>query len=316
VPRQLWTLPWAQERYPDELQQIRVHFPDDITGSPSFLREPFVTEGDQYAVGTYIDEWGCVFENLQRGVIGEVKDVLIKSWDDISKIQTPLASLSVDVEQVNAFCKATNKFVMGACCPRPFERTQFLRGSQQLYLDLAEQREELFTLINQVHQFYVKELELWASTSVDGLMFMDDWGSQRNLLIAPRQWRKIFKPLYQEYIEIAHAHGKKAFMHSDGYTAAIIPDLIELELDALNTQIFTMDIKTLGEQFGGKITFWGEIDRQWLLPHATTSEIDAAVHEVAKAFWRKGGAIAQCEFGPGGKPENVRQMFETWEALL
>ena len=32
----------------------------------------------------------------------------------------------------------------------------------------------------------------------------------------------------EEYIKIAHDHGKKIFMHSDGYILAIIPDLIEI----------------------------------------------------------------------------------------
>jgi uroporphyrinogen decarboxylase len=219
------------------------------------------------------------------------------------------------MEQVNAYCRSTDKFVMAGCCPRPFERLQFIRKSERLYLDLAEQPVEFFDLLNKVHQFYLQELELWASSDVDGLSFMDDWGSQRSLLISPRQWRLIFKPLYKDYIDVAHAHGKKIFMHSDGFTAAIIPDLIELGLDALNTQIFTMDIEELGRQFGGKITFWGELDRQDLLPNGTLDEIDDAVRKVYRAFWKHGGAIAQCEFGAGSRPENVRQMFETWKQV-
>jgi hypothetical protein len=315
VPRQLWVLPWAEDHHPDELRRIRERFPDDIIGAPGFLAQAPKTTGGAYDIGTYVDEWGCTFENLQRGVIGEVKQPLVKEWSDLENLRPPLECLTVNVEQVNAFCQATDQFVMGGCCPRPFERLQFIRRSDQLYIDLAEQPAELLTLLDTIHQFYVKELEIWAKTDVDGLSFMDDWGSQRSLLISPRTWRKLFKPLYQEYITIAHAHGKKAFMHSDGFTAAIIPDLIEIGLDALNTQLFTMDIEELGRQFGGKLTFWGELDRQWLLPNATTAEIDAAVRRVAGAFWKNGGAIAQCEFGAGGKPENVWQMFETWEKI-
>jgi hypothetical protein len=316
VPRQLWVLPWAEEHHPEELRRIRGRFPDDIVGAPSFLAQAPKTQGWAYDIGTYVDEWGCTFENLQRGVIGEVKAPLVKTWDDLEKLHPPLECLTVDKEQVNAFCRDSDQFVMGGSCPRPFERMQFIRGSEQLYMDLAEKPGALFDLLECVHQFYVKELEVWAKTDVDGLSFMDDWGSQRNLLISPRQWREMFKPLYQEYIEIAHAHGKKAFMHSDGFTAAIIPDLIEIGLDALNTQLFTMDIEELGRQFRGKLTFWGELDRQWLLPHASTAEIDIAVRRVAAAFWCNGGAIAQCEFGAGGRPENVWQMFETWDSLF
>lgn len=46
--------------------------------------------------------------------------------------------------------------------------------------------------------------------------------------------------MYKDYIDIAKKNGKKIFMHSDGYIIDIIPDLIELGLDALNCQIFCM----------------------------------------------------------------------------
>jgi uroporphyrinogen decarboxylase len=156
---------------------------------------------------------------------------------------------------------------------------------------------------------------LWACSEVDALNFMDDWGSQRALLISPRQWREIFKPLYREYVEIAHRHGKYIFMHSDGYIADIIPDLVGLGVDALNSQVFCMGVEELGSRFGGKITFWGEIDRQHLLPEATPAEIVEAVRRAHAAFWRDVGAIAQCEFGAGARPENVLQVFETWDKL-
>ena len=315
VPRQLWVLPWAEDRFPEELECIQKNYPDDIITAPGFLMDLLKTTGRQYDAGTYIDEWGCTFINVQRGVIGQVKDPLVKVWGDLEKLKLPLACLTVDINKVNAFCRNSDKFVLGGCCPRPFERLQFIRRSDQLYLDIAEQPSEFFDLLRKVHQFYLEELELWASTEVDGLSFMDDWGSQHSLLISPRHWRMIFKPLYKEYIDIAHAHGKKAFMHSDGYTAAILPDLIEIGLDAINTQIFTMDIEELGRQYRGKLTFWGELDRQGLLPHGSTADIEVAVHRVYNAFWENGGVIAQCEFGAGSKPENVIKMYETWDEL-
>jgi uroporphyrinogen decarboxylase len=316
IPRDLWLLPWAAEMYPTQLAEIRTHFPNDLVTAPGYHQGRFTTQGDQYAVGTYVDEWGCTFENCQRGVIGEVKTPLVTGWDDLEKVHPPEAALTIDKSQIDAFCKSENHFVMAGCCPRPFERMQFIRGSENLYFDLAEQPEAFFILLNRVHQFYLKEMELWARTAVDGMMFMDDWGAQRSLLISPRQWRKIFKPLYKDYIDLAHRFGKSIFMHSDGYTLDIIPDLIELGLDALNTQLFTMDIEELGRRFRGQITFWGEIDRQHLLPFATPDEVDQAVRRVFSALYSNGGLIAQCEFGAGARPENVYQVYKTWNALI
>jgi uroporphyrinogen decarboxylase len=261
----------------------------------------------------YVDEWGCAFENCQKGVIGQVKQPLLQNWQDLDKLRFPEQGLTVDKDQVNEFCRSSGLFVQGGCCPRPFERLQFLRRSDNLYMDLAEQPPELFECLDKLHEYFIKEMELWADTEVDSLGFMDDWGSQRSLLISPDLWRKIFKPLYKDYIEIAHRHGKYAFMHSDGYIADIIPDLVELGLDAINSQLFCMDIESLGRQFKGKVTFWGEIDRQYLLAKGTKEEVINAVKRVKDALYQEGGIIAQCEFGPGGNPENVRTVFQTWD---
>jgi uroporphyrinogen decarboxylase len=316
VPRQLWTLPWAEEHYPEYLARIRLDYPDDLISAPGFYRQQAKTFGDPYQIGTYIDEWGCIFENRQRGLIGEVKQPLIQTWDEADKLHLPVEMLSVDVDQVNRFCHQTEKFVLAGNCPRPFERLQFLRTSENVYLDLGEPTVELFSLIEQIHQFYLKEMEVWAVTDVDAMMFMDDWGAQRALLISPRQWRKIFKPLYQEYVNLAHAHGKYIFMHSDGHTADILPDLAEIGVDAVNAQLFVMDIEALGDQLRGEITFWGEIDRQHLLSFGSTDEISLAVRRVKDALYADGGVIAQCEFGAGAKPENVYQVFKSWSEIL
>jgi hypothetical protein len=315
VPRDLWLLPWATSHYPGQAQMLQQEYPRDFANPPVRYAEPVRTTGDPYKIGTYTDEWGCTFTNIQEGVIGEVSTPLVSSWDDLGKVRPPLGALTFDKDAVNAFCQQSDFFVFGGCCPRPFERMQFLRGSQNLYLDLADPGREFFELLDLVHQFYLKELDCWALTGVDALNFMDDWGSQNRLLIHPKQWRKIFKPLYKDYIDLAHQAGKRIFMHSDGYIFDIYADLIELGLDAINSQLFTMDIEEIGRQFAGKITFWGEIDRQHLLPNGTTQQVADAVQRVKNALYKNGGVIAQCEFGPGARPGNVATVFQAWNEV-
>lgn len=315
IPRQLWLLPWATDHYPQEVADIQARFPDDLVSSPSFFKKNPKTVGEEYSPGIFIDEWGCIFENKQKGILGEVKGPLLKEWKDVNKVKIPWERLSVDPKKVNEFCRKTDQFVLSATRVRPFEQLQFIRKPEHLYLDLADQPEELFILLERIHQFYKEELELWASTDVDALFFADDWGSQSSLLISPSLWRKAFKPLYKEYIAIAHEHQKYMFMHTDGYIMDILPDLIELGLDAINAQIFCMGVEKLGKIFRGKITFWGEMDRQHLLPYGTGKEVLGAVKLVKESLYKEGGVIAQCEFGLGAKPENVYAVFEAWENI-
>jgi len=310
LPRQMWVLPWARTRHPEELARIERDFPQDITTIPFACSEPVPGGGNAHAVGTFVDAWGCTFENLQDGIIGQVKRPRLTDWSEAADLRFPRERLQVELEKVTEFCQGTHRFVLAGTCPRPFERLQFLRGSETLYLDLNRPPAELLEFIQRLHAFYMEELAIWARTEVDALTFMDDWGSQRALLVAPELWREIFKPLYADYVALAHQHGKHAFMHSDGHITEIIPDLIEIGLDALNSQVFCMGVEELGRRFAGEITFWGEMDRQQLLPRGSAAEIADAARRMRAAFHRNGGLIAQCEFGPGARPRNIYAFFE------
>jgi hypothetical protein len=315
IPRQLWLLPWAEIRYPSESAMIRERYPDDIVQSPPFFKTPLRTRGREYEPGVFVDEWGCRFENRQRGVIGEVRDPLLKDWKDLDSVRPPVERLSVDVRKVDGFCASTEAFVLARTGVRPFEQLQFLRGPANLFLDLASPPDELLSLIERIHGFYREEMELWAGTAVDALFFADDWGSQTSLLVSPALFRRLFLPLYRDYADIARRSGKRLFMHTDGNVTDILADLVEIGVDAVNSQLFCMDIEELGRRFAGKITFWGEIDRQHLLAFGTPGDIRAAVERVAGALYREGGVIAQCEFGVGALPENVAAVFEAWNNL-
>lgn len=317
VPRNMWTLPWAEWKHGDMIEKIRREFPDDFAGAPCTLREPAIETGDPYRKGNYRDAWGSIFTNIHEGVFGEVREPLVQGdeWEDVDKIHIPREWLTFDREEVNAFCRNTDRFVSCGCCPRPFEQLQFIRKTENLYMDLMDIPENLKKFMKDMHSFYCELLEEWAKTEVDALNFMDDWGSQNSLLISPNLWRELFKPMYRDYIDIAKRYGKKIFMHSDGYTLDILPDLAEMGLDAINAQIFCIGVEKL-EPLAGKITFWGEIDRQHLLVEGSTEDIQNAVETVCRTLWRNGGCIAQCEFGPGAKPENVYEVFHAWEHVL
>lgn len=316
APRQMWLLPWAEWNHGDMVEKIHRDFPDDMVNAPCTLREKTIEEGDPYRNGVSRDAWGCRITNIHEGVIGEVLNPLVEGdeWEDVDKIHIPTEWLTFDKDEVNAFCESTDHFVSAGCCPRPFEQLQFIRKTENLYMDLMDIPDNMREFMGRMHAFYCELLEEWGKTKVDSLHFMDDWGSQQNLLISPALWRELFKPMYQDYIDIAKRHGKKIFMHSDGYTLDILPELANMGLDAVNSQIFCIGVERL-EPLAGKITFWGEIDRQHLLVDGSTEDIRNAVETVYQKLWRDGGCIAQCEFGPGAKPENVYEVFRAWNHI-
>ncbi len=55
-------------------------------------------------------------------------------------------------------------------------------------------------------------------------------------------------------IDIVHSAGKFVFFHSDGNIEAILGDLIEVGIDAINSQLFIMNIEELGKKYKGKLS--------------------------------------------------------------
>ncbi len=316
IPTQMTWLPWAENNYPSMMRKIQKEYPDDIVWAPIVLPRPTIAKGDMNAIGEYTDDWGCKFENIHEGIHGEIKDPLVKDeeWLDVDNVHIPVEWLDFDVDVVNAFCRNSDKFILAGNKARPFERLQFIRKTEDLFMDLVEPPENMLRFMQKMHTFYCDLMEKWAKTEVDSLYLMDDWGSQTALLINPVMWDKLFKPMYKDYIDIAKRYGKRTFMHSDGYTLDLYPRMIELGLDAFNTQLFCIGLDKL-EQFKGKITFWGEIDRQHLLVNGTQQDICNAVNEVYEKLWDNGGCIGECEFGPGANPDNVYEVFRAWNAI-
>lgn len=314
APRELWALPAIGMFRADEQRRLLERFPPDFGGCRYHYGAGRRCRG-QRAVGEYTDAWGCGWRCAEDGVVGEVVHPPLADWSALATYQPPWELLDeADLSEVDRSCDETDLFVKVGTETRPFERLQFLRGSETLFLDLAYGSPEVYQTLDLLHEFFCREMELWAQTEVDAVSFMDDWGAQGALLIAPDMWRDIFKPMYQDYCDILHAGGKYVFFHSDGHIEAIYPDLIELGVDAQNSQLFCMNIEELGRKYSGQITFWGEIDRQNILPFGTPDDCRAAVRRVRAALDHgTGGVIAQCEWGKHDPYENIEAVFEEWE---
>jgi len=321
VPRDLWILPENWRKYPKEIDAILEKFSMDIEmvmwpRKRDFgLENYFIVQGNVFTSESLVDEWGCTFQQIPRTFAKEVKEPIVKKWTDVNKISPPYGSLWKKKKMAEKACKEmSNKFVLGGTFNiNPFERMQYLRGTAQLYMDIIDQPPGFFMLRDIVHNYYLKELEVWTKTDVDGILFGDDWGSQKSLLIHPDLWRELFKPLYREYCEVIHSAGKFVFMHSDGYIFDIYEDLIEIGVDAINSQLFCMNIEEIGKKFKGKITFWGEIDRQHVLASQNVQDVHDAVQRIKGSLYDyRGGVISQCEFSAGTRPDNVKAIFEEW----
>jgi uroporphyrinogen decarboxylase len=316
----MWLVPWAEQRFPGEIAAILQRYPSDFDDAPSVYRPSPRSRGNIFEPGTSSDDWGCRFRNVQAGVEGEVREPIVSDVREWRNVQPPYEILpehsSAARDLVNRHCAATDGYVRAQCLVNPWERWQALRGPEEALMDIMDWDANRAALLEGIHGFYMAELEFWVSTDVDAVRLQDDWGSQTQLLVPPRLWRELFKPLYAEYCELAHSHGKAVFFHSDGNIIEIYDDLIQIGVDALNSQLFCMDIDELAQRAKGHITFWGEIDRQHVLPAADPEAGREAVRRVVRSLYDpSGGVIAQFELGPGANPAVAEAIFAEWESV-
>lgn len=317
IPLDIWLLPAAAQKYAGPLQELKEAHPCDIVTIAGPFDHGFNPK--YYEIGSLTDEWGSVWENIHGGILGEVKHPVLADEEDVETYRPPLEAFRAQWAQHKdelagriAQARAEGKFVIGGWISL-FERMQYLRGTEELYCDIAMEEDTLFRVLQIAMEFWEQYLDAWLEMDIDGVAFGDDWGSQISLLINPDTWRRVFKPCYQKLIRTIKSRGKKVFFHSDGCIMDIYDDFIEMGVDAINSQIWCMDVEQVAQKLAGRITCWGEISRQSILPHGTPEQVREAADTMKRLFFRQGGLIGQSEINIDVPLENVQALFSSWD---
>ncbi len=134
------------------------------------------------------------------------------------------------------------------------------------------------TISARVPSFFARTGDL-----IDAFFFGNDFGTQLNLLVSPDSFREFVFPYFRQLTDLGHRHGLQVILHSCGSIYKVIPDLIDLGVDALHplqARAATMNAELLARDFAGKIAFMGGIDTQHLLVHGDPESIKEDVRRV------------------------------------
>jgi uroporphyrinogen decarboxylase len=151
--------------------------------------------------------------------------------------------------------------------------------------------------ISRQHEFYMDILRrgLQAARGICDICWLgDDYASQTGMIFSPELWRKLIKPYLAKQVALVRTHGLYVLFHSCGNIRKILPDLIDIGVNAhlvFQTTASDMDAASIAAEFGGRLTFYGGIDVQHLLSFGTPADVAEAVAANARAFARCGGYI-------------------------
>jgi len=317
VPNGCYALPGAFYRHGKKLVDLLQRYPSDFHSFVSTWTDMIEVFRDSvpYKAGINRDPWGCVWKTIHPGIFGRIIEHPLADLKNLEDYELPDIDEVVDFDKVEKSIRLSGhqRYILGDS-ENFFERLHFLHGYENTLIDLTLGRREIRKLIDLLFDFKMRFIKRWLELDIDGLYFLDDWGTQHGLMINPRIWREIFKPLYKQMFDAVHKAGKHVFFHSDGYVLDIIPDLIEIGVDALNIQVDLMGVKVISERFGGKVCILADIDRQHLLPFGKPDEIKEHIKHIIQAFSNfNGGLIAWGEIGPDVPLENAEAMLWAFE---
>ncbi len=185
-------------------------------------------------------------------------------------------------------------FVIGDIELAIFAFARHLVGMEKLLADMASAAPYLDPLFDKCMNFALAMGRRLVELGVDGIWTGDDFGGQNGMLISPKMWRRYFKERYRHlYAEFKSVNPQVLIMqHSDGAVAPILDEWIEAGLQVFNPVqpgVPGHDPQDLKRRFGDRLSFWGAIDQQRLLPSGTPEEIAADVKSKIAILGRGGG---------------------------
>ena len=322
VPVMHCTLGGAWQTHGQALVDLYARYPSDVllssrTGGPFALT---LSERGHWANGevTY-DDWGCGWLWSTPDHMGQAVHHPLADWRALDTYRAPDPAAGYDgVQQMVAEVDADeHRHFVFADGGELFQRMMFLRGMEDLLVDLHEEREELYLLRDMIVEVCLKKIEMWGATGkVDGIILRDDWGTQQALMIRPETWRRVFRPAYERLVEAVHDARAFVSYHSDGVIDAILPDLVTIGCDEVNPQAHVMDIEALGHRIGGTVCVRSDIDRQHILPDGKPDEVRQLIGRLFEAFGTfDGGYVGWGEMNSDVPLANGQAMLETFYGL-
>jgi uroporphyrinogen decarboxylase len=220
-----------------------------------------------------------------------------------------------------ALHEETDYLVVGFFGGHIFQAAQSLRGWQAFLVDLLANGAFAEALLDRLTEANVRRFEHFARTVgryAHVVHFEDDLGMQDRPLLRPELYRRMVKPYHARLFRFAKVNcDAYLLLHTDGAVAPLIPDFIEMGVDALNpiqVSAAGMDPRDLKREFGKELTFWGGgCDSQSVLPFGTPGQVADEVKRRIDDLAPAGGFI----FSPihniqAGVPvENVLALFGT-----
>jgi len=259
--------------------------------------EPFATARTETALEEdagyryFVDDWGIEWAMpLRSGLYYDARRRPLQraiSSADVDKLSMPALPTEHEMDllrrKAQAHRDAGFAVLVDGLGGGLFEHAWWIRGFNEFMVDMMARRKLAERLLDKILDYRLRYWELILSRIgdlVDVAAESDDVAGQDRLILSPDLYRTLLKPRHRTIFQCIRENvpGKVFIhLHSCGAVRDLIPDLIDLGVDALNpVQVSAkgMDTAALKRDFGRDISFWGGgVDTQRVLPTGTPRQV-------------------------------------------
>ncbi|MFC2078193.1 uroporphyrinogen decarboxylase family protein [Candidatus Bipolaricaulota bacterium] len=279
-----------------------------------------------------IDSWGSGQTEIQPGVwfpglhpladTTSIDDLEAYPWPDMDD---PTRVAHVREEAAKLAAEGQFAIMATPWLLFPFERAFAMQGMDTFLLNMALHPEFAEALLRKNLEMCTRLMGHFLreiGENVDIIKIGDDLGTQESLLISPKMYREVLKPIHAEFVAFIKERTKaKILFHTDGDVFPLIEDFIEIGIDILNpiqTSAGKMsDLAELKTRFGREIVFCGGIDTHHILPSGTPDEVRQETRRVIEILAPGGGYLVSSvhTIMNDVPPENILAMVDAVEEL-
>ncbi|MCS7236687.1 MAG: hypothetical protein NZ899_00265 [Thermoguttaceae bacterium] len=313
VPRQIVYAPAGEGEMPPDVAEICCRYPMDIERAEFQLPRGERVSGKRGQVGQYVDDWGCTWEIRDSSLRCRLIHSPLADIGKLSRYQPPLEILKRwNLGPVSQQCAESSRFIVAFCEGRLFERICWLRSRSAAVGDLRKDSKPIRKLLAMVQEFCLREVELWCSSDVDGVILSDGWWAEQPS-IDVGLWRQVFKPIYRQMCEMIRRADKFVFFDVHGPCAEVLPDLVEIGVDALGVDWQCLPFEEILPQYRGKVAFWvGPVDPS-AVAQLTPDQAREGVRRLRRILQGNNvGLIARFRWTPSTNFKTMVTFYEYW----
>jgi uroporphyrinogen decarboxylase len=186
--------------------------------------------------------------------------------------------------------------VVGQMSQTILETAYEMRGMERLFTDFFERPDYVRALFERIAERRCFQARKLAEAGVDVLRIGDDIATQAGLLVGPAMYRDWIKPFHARVVAAARAVNPETpvLYHSDGTLTALLPDLIEAGVTAINpVQAECMPLAQVKAAFGDRLVLWGCCSTQSVYAHGTEEDVAAELQSLMRDVAPGGGLVVQ-----------------------